>query len=142
MESCGDRQSIWRNKAGLQTGAGFAVIPFARHRKCVLCYWQKCPKKWRNQWEPCDSLEEERQRDIKLLTLGNLAIIPQSLNASIRDSSWDIKLAGKANKPGLKICAAGLVTVYDALQKDSWAEADIEDRADWLYENARNIWVF
>jgi len=100
------------------------------------------PKKWRNQWESCDSLEEERQRDIKLLTLGNLAIIPQSLNASIRDSSWDIKLAGKANKPGLKICAAGLVTVFDALQKDSWAEADIEDRADWLYENARNIWVF
>lgn len=100
------------------------------------------PKKWRNQWDPCDNLEEERQRDIKLLTLGNLAIIPQSLNASIRDSSWDIKLAGKANKPGLKICAAGLVTVYDALQKDSWAEDDIEDRAGWLYENARNIWVF
>ena len=98
------------------------------------------PKNWRNHWGHCETPEAEKQRDIKLLTLGNLAIIPQSLNASIRDGSWDTKLAGKGAKSGLKQCAAGLATVYDALQKESWSEIDIDERAIWLYEYARQLW--
>ena len=98
------------------------------------------PKKWRNNWGSCETEELARQRDIKLLTLGNLAIIPQSLNASIRDGSWDTKLAGKGNKPGLKECAAGLSTMYDVLQKESWAEEDIDLRAQWLFEYANKLW--
>ena len=99
------------------------------------------PKKWRNNWTPCASDAEARQRDSILLTLGNLAIIPQSLNASIRDSSWDAKKTGKGvNNPGLAVCAAGLTTIHDALQKDVWDEAGIDLRADWLYEQARSLW--
>jgi len=100
------------------------------------------PKKWRNQWPACATQEEARQRDIKLLTLGNLAIIPQSLNASIRDGSWELKLSGKGNKPGLKVCAAGLSTVYDVLQKEEWTESDIQERSIWLWEQAQTIWKF
>ena len=98
------------------------------------------PKKWRNNWTLCKSEEESRNRDLLLLTLGNLAIIPQSLNASIRDSNWQTKKAGKGNKPGLDICAAGLITVHDVLQKDEWTEADIKSRAVWMYEQAKTIW--
>lgn len=99
------------------------------------------PKKWRNNWEPCSSEETARQRDSLLLTLGNLAIIPQSLNASIRDSSWDAKKAGKGvNNPGLSVCAAGLTTIHDALQKEVWDENSIENRAVWLYDQARSLW--
>ena len=99
------------------------------------------PKKWRNNWAPCATDAEARQRDSVLLTLGNLAIIPQSLNASIRDSSWDAKKTGKGvNNPGLAVCAAGLTTIHDALQKDVWDETSIELRADWLYEQARSLW--
>ena len=98
------------------------------------------PKKWRNNWSPCGTEELARQRDIALLTLGNLAIIPQSLNASIRDGNWDVKLSGKGNKPGLKECAAGLSTMYDVLQKESWSENDIDLRARWLFENAKKLW--
>lgn len=99
------------------------------------------PKKWRNNWTPCASDAEARQRDSILLTLGNLAIIPQSLNASIRDSSWSEKKAGKGvNNPGLSICASGLTTIHDALQKDVWDESEIGLRADWLYEQARSLW--
>lgn len=99
------------------------------------------PKKWRNNWSPCETEEELKKRDSLLLTLGNLAIIPQSLNASIRDGNWQTKKTGKGNKPGLDICAAGLITVYDALQKDEWTEADIKDRADWLCKHAKTIWA-
>lgn len=99
------------------------------------------PKKWRNNWEPCETEELSRERDLTLLTLGNLAIIPQSLNASVRDSGWSAKKAGKGlDNPGLSICAAGLTTIRDALQKEEWNEAEIQARAEWLYDQARSLW--
>lgn len=99
------------------------------------------PKKWRNNWAACSSDDLARQRDSKLLTLGNLAIIPQSLNASIRDGDWLTKKTGKgANKPGLDVCAAGLSTVYDALLEDEWTESKIDARSDWLFEKAKGLW--
>lgn len=99
------------------------------------------PKKWRNHWAACSSDELARQRDSVLLTLGNLAIIPQSLNASIRDSGWAAKKAGKGvDNPGLSICAAGLTTIHDALQKEEWNEIEINTRAVWLYEQAHSLW--
>ena len=99
------------------------------------------PKKWRNNWAACATDTLARQRDSTLLTLGNLAIIPQSLNASIRDSSWDDKKTGKGvNNPGLSVCAAGLTTIHDALQKKIWDEESIECRAEWLFEQARSLW--
>lgn len=99
------------------------------------------PKKWRNNWPTCNTDELARQRDSILLTLGNLAIIPQSLNASIRDSSWEAKKAGKGvNNPGLFVCAAGLATIHDALQKEVWDERSIEVRASWLFDQARSLW--
>ena len=98
------------------------------------------PKKWTNNWPACASDEEEQQRNRKLLTLGNLAIIPMSLNASIRDGNWQTKLAGKGNKTGLAACAAGLRTVQDVLQTEVWNEEAIDQRAVWLYEQARLLW--
>lgn len=98
------------------------------------------PKKWRNNWKPCASKQLEEERDSKLLTLGNLAIIPQTLNASVRDADWATKKAGKKDKPGLSICAAGLVTLHDALKKDVWNENEISNRADWLSKEALGVW--
>lgn len=99
------------------------------------------PKKWRNNWEPCATEEEARTRDSVLLTLGNLAIITQSLNASIRDAEWLIKKKGKGDdKPGLEMCASGLVTLFDVLNKDVWNELEIANRAVWLCEQAISIW--
>lgn len=98
------------------------------------------PKKWRNNWEPLQTEELAKERDSKLLTLGNLAIITQSLNASIRDANWATKKTGKKNKLGLNICADGLLTLSDALEKDGWNESEIDARAQWLFTQARNLW--
>lgn len=99
------------------------------------------PKKWRNNWLPCATDDLERRRDSILLTLGNLAIITQSLNASIRDAAWDKKKNGNGDgKPGLALCAGGLCTLYDALKQPDWNEAEISARAEWLFEQARTIW--
>lgn len=99
------------------------------------------PKKWRNNWPACEDAATADRRDYALLTLGNLAIITQSLNASIRDASWATKKAGKGpNRPGLNLCASGLVTLHDALEAETWDEAHITQRASWLWEQAIRIW--
>ena len=82
----------------------------------------------------------EKERDSKLLTLGNLAIIPQSLNASVRDADWTTKKTGKKDKPGLKICASGLITLHDALDKSDWNEDEIKSRAKLLCDEAIKLW--
>ena len=98
------------------------------------------PKKWRNNWSPCVSDDLEKERDSKLLTLGNLAIIPQSLNSSVRDADWNTKKTGKKDKPGLKICASGLITLHDALDKSDWNEEEIKSRAKWLCDESIKLW--
>lgn len=98
------------------------------------------PKKWRNHWSRLATEVEEAKRDSALLTLGNLAIIPGELNSSIKDASWDVKLAGKGYKPGLKSCAAGLYTMESVLEKTEWNEEYIYERADWLSEQAAKSW--
>lgn len=98
------------------------------------------PKKWRNFWPHPVTDTEKAIRDSDLLTLGNLAIIPQALNASIRDANWDIKLSGKGYKAGLRSCAAGLSTMEEVLSKTEWNEDCIHERAKWLYDKAAEIW--
>lgn len=99
------------------------------------------PKKWRNNWGTLENEELERTRDSKLLTLGNLAIITQSLNSSIRDDNWTTKKIGKGdNKPGLNKCADGLVTMQEVLNKSVWNEDEIDSRGKWLYEQAISLW--
>lgn len=99
------------------------------------------PKKWRNNWPACATDDLAKQRDSKLLTLGNLAIIPQALNASIRDSDWVTKKSGKGvNKPGLEACAKGLITLNTVLLESEWSEQCIDIRANWLFKIAKELW--
>ena len=99
------------------------------------------PKKWRNKWPApaSQSLVEERNR--KLLTLGNLTIITQALNTSIRDADWETKKAGRGSeKGGLKQYAEGIETFSPYLDRSVWDEAAIRERAAFLYGKAIQVW--
>ena len=98
------------------------------------------PKKWENHWGKLTSQEERIKRNRKLLTLGNLTIITQALNSTIRDANWTIKRKGKGDKKGLNIYSAGLETISHFLIFDEWNEQTIEERASFLYDKAKNIW--
>lgn len=98
------------------------------------------PKKWRNHWSFNGTDEQAAERDRTLLTLGNLAIITQSLNASIRDSEWAVKLTGKGQKEGLKKYATGIETISKYLDYSEWNEICIKERADNLAETAVKVW--
>lgn len=98
------------------------------------------PKKWENNWGKVSNQEEKIRRNRKLLTLGNLTIITQALNSTIRDADWTVKRKGKADKKGLNIYSSGLETISHHLTLDEWNEQAIEDRAQFLYEKAKAIW--
>lgn len=98
------------------------------------------PKKWENNWGKLSNQEDKIKRNRKLLTLGNLTIITQSLNASLRDANWTIKLKGKGDKKGLTTYSAGLETVSEYLKLDEWNEHRIEERATFLNDKAKEIW--
>jgi uncharacterized protein with ParB-like and HNH nuclease domain len=98
------------------------------------------PKKWENNWGKLPNQEDQIKRNRKLLTLGNLTIITQSLNASLRDASWTIKLKGKGDKKGLTVYSAGLETINEYLKLDEWTEQRIEERATFLNGKAKKIW--
>ena len=40
----------------------------------------------------------------------------------------------------MALCAAGLATMADVLEKESWDEDDIADRAEWLANKALEVW--
>lgn len=92
------------------------------------------PKKWENSWGKIEDKEKRDFRNHKLLTLGNLAIITQSLNSSIRDSNWDIK------KKGLNEYSSGIKTLTHFLDLEEWNEQEIQNRADFLYNEGLKIW--
>lgn len=99
------------------------------------------PKKWKNNWKKLPDPVAEAERDKVLRTLGNLAIIPQALNASFRDSNWKTKKGKtRGRKKGLIFYGAGIETLHDCLEVDDWNEGEIKNRAKWLCEQAIEVW--
>lgn len=98
------------------------------------------PKKWQNKWKVDDENFDADHRDQVLLTLGNLTIITQSLNASIRDADWMTKKNGTGSKGGLIKYADGIETLSNYLTLDEWNEEKIYERATYLAEKALEIW--
>ena len=81
------------------------------------------PKKWINHWNnPELSSNAAKNRDQKIKTMGNFAIISGSLNASISDNEWNVKLSGKGKNQGLEYYSSGLVTMGDVCKKKKWNE--------------------
>ncbi len=99
------------------------------------------PKKWRNNWDSTFlSEEDKRERDRILYTLGNLTLITSNLNSSIRDADWSTKKSGVGTNKGLMEYAQGVEIFSKYLQRESWSESDIRERANELYENAIKVW--
>lgn len=97
------------------------------------------PKKWKKHWNNGNIQEEDR--DLNILTFGNLAMITSGLNNTIRNYDWATKLVGKNNKPGLKDFAGGLATIQPYLDLADWNESTIYQRAEDLANNAISKWT-
>lgn len=100
------------------------------------------PKKWRPETWPIDDISKSEERNKALKTLGNLALLTQSLNSSVSNSSWDVKLNGNTRKKGLKEYAVGLDTMRYVLEQSEWNETKIKKHSEFLFDCARVIWNF
>ena len=97
------------------------------------------PQKWMNNWP----LPEGGDADLRMhlvRTLGNCTMITQSLNSTISNDQWNVKLEGKNNKGGLKAYASGLLTLDGVLTLDEWNEDRIVERSKRLSETACRVW--
>lgn len=98
------------------------------------------PQKWMTNWPlPNDGDADSRMHLIR--TLGNCTMITQSLNSTISNEKWEIKLDGKNNKGGLRAYANGLLTLNGVLESDNWDEAHILERSKQLAKDACRIWT-
>ena len=72
-------------------------------------------------------------RDAMLQTFGNLTILTQPLNSSVKNKAWNEK------KPAL--LSVSLLPINQQLHAfDSWDESTIEVRSKELFERALRIW--
>ena len=97
------------------------------------------PQKWMTNWP----LPEGGDADLRMhlvKTLGNCTMITQSLNSTISNDQWSVKLEGKNNKGGLKAYANGLLTLDGVLTQDHWNEDCIIERSKKLAGIACRVW--
>lgn len=92
----------------------------------TFCYW-------------VDRLAQSYQHFINKYCGGNKNIVLDQMKEYAECFRNNLKPKGQ-NKPGLLLCASGLYTLHDVLQKNDWNEHEIENRAEWLLANAQNIW--
>lgn len=99
------------------------------------------PQKWWVNWPlPEGGSQDERNHLVK--TLGNCTIITQSLNSTISNDQWSVKLDGKNGKGGLRMYASGLLTLDGVLTLNEWNETTIQERSRKLAELACSKWNY
>ena len=109
------------------------------------------PQKWVDNWPLLDGrrglttqelgekgeddklAEATRRRNRALNRIGNLTILTERLNKDVSNSAWEIK------RPKLKEYSVLKIT-HDLDRYETWDEEAIDERAEALFEHAREIW--
>lgn len=92
------------------------------------------PTKWKRNWElPSGVDEEERNKAIR--SIGNMAMVTQPLNATMKNACWLEK-----KYKGLMKYASDLETLNGVFDVEDWNEMQIKLRTRYLAEKANEIW--
>lgn len=98
------------------------------------------PQKWMTNWPLPEGTDAETRMHL-VRTIGNCTMITQSLNSTISNERWSVKLEGKNNKGGLRAYANGLLTLDGVLTLVDWNEECIKDRSKHLAQQACCVWM-
>ncbi len=133
----------WSPKAGVQrlileqvenvivpAGAGYKEVPRNLTLEHVM------PQNWEKNWPlEVDATEEDlRQRREHVPAIGNLTLLSQPWNSSLKDEKYAVKVE-KLRKDNLELNRR-IVSEYP----DSWDEAVIDQRGRWIAEKVCKIW--
>lgn len=97
------------------------------------------PQKWMTNWPLPEGADADTRMHL-VKTLGNCTMITQSLNSTISNEQWSVKLEGKNNKGGLRAYANGLLTLDGVLTRENWDEGCIIERSKQLATKACGVW--
>lgn len=106
------------------------------------------PQKWKENWFVSAELEEERQRHIN--DIGNMTLVKASLNATVKNAAFDIKINGqtavgkKKAHEGYKgnvslTITSEIVEAYDSGDV-VWDEAHIDARRKKICDEVIQLW--
>lgn len=122
------------------------------------------PKKWNTNWfktkcytpnpngdepkyiEVIDNEEIEEIRKNAIVDIGNMTLLKSSLNTSISNNNFKVKIEGNNKKDGIRKyvgtlnIAKEIVDIYDNQQ--SWDERDIFERNQSLFNELNNYYHF
>ena len=133
----------WSPKAGVQRlileevenvivpdGAGYKNVPRNLTLEHVM------PQNWEKNWrlEPDATEHEVRQRRDHVPAIGNLTLLSQPWNSSLKDEKYTLKVE-KLKKDNLELNRR-IATAHPEL----WDESVIDERGRWIAEKVCKIW--
>lgn len=99
------------------------------------------PQKWEENWKEIGKDKDNAERLI--YQIGNMTLLNGSLNVSISNAEWEIKLGKKESKKNCIVkCADLLITRDDIVNKNvkEWNATEIENRTENLIKEFFKIW--
>jgi hypothetical protein len=99
------------------------------------------PQKWQPHWPLSvpDDVEATAKREAVIDTIGNLTLVTEKLNPALSNSPWLHSDPKKSKRAGLD--EHSILLLNKALvRSETWAEAEIEARAEAFFAIAIAIW--
>ncbi|MGX2973022.1 DUF262 domain-containing protein [Helicobacter sp. T3_23-1059] len=97
------------------------------------------PQKWEENWAEIGINKDNAEKLI--YQIGNMTLLNGSLNVSISNAKWEIKLNGDGSKKNcISKCADLLVTRDDIVDKKEWNATEIKNRTENLTKEFFKIW--
>ena len=97
------------------------------------------PQKWEENWAEI-GINKDNAKTL-IYQIGNMTLLNGSLNASMSNAKWAIKLNGDGSKKNcINKCADLLITRDDIINKQEWKKDEIENRTKNLIKEFFEIW--
>jgi uncharacterized protein with ParB-like and HNH nuclease domain len=108
-------------------------------------YWSNIPAKKNIDGNLMTPEQAKTDRNLKLYWLGNMTLLKSSLNSSLRNYEFSVKMVGQGKKKGIKDYASLSITNDDIVLPFNngdhvWDESKIESRTSSLLVEIENIW--
>lgn len=96
------------------------------------------PQKWEENWTEIG--KDKETAETLIYQIGNMTLLNGSLNASISNAKWEIKLNGDTNKKNCISNCADLNITKELLDEIEWNKDKIENRTANLIDEFFKIW--
>jgi uncharacterized protein with ParB-like and HNH nuclease domain len=92
-----------------------------------------------------DIQKAEEMRNSKIYALGNMTLLTRSLNSSIKNKRFEIKINGDSKNDGIRKLSSLFITTNDIIKpldegNKVWDERNINERTKLLYKEIVSIW--